>query len=136
MKHVYDRIGRGYTRHRCADPRIVDALAETIGLAPPAVLADIGAGTGNYSRAMADLGFAVKAVEPSVIMQSQACAHASVEWHHGTAEALPLTHMLRAVRGVMNDGAGLLDVGTEMAVLSAMTIVCILIGSWMFSWNE
>lgn len=90
MKHVYDRIGLRYAKHRCADPRIVDALAETLGLTPPAVLADIGAGTGNYGRALADLGFAVKAVEPSVIMQSQACAHASVEWLRGTAEALPL----------------------------------------------
>ncbi|WP_373501880.1 ABC transporter permease [Desulfococcus sp.] len=57
-------------------------------------------------------------------------------WLKFTAEAFPLTHMLRAVRGVMNDGAGLSDVGTELAILSAMTLIFLVLGSWMFSWNE
>lgn len=90
MKTVYDHIGIGYTKHRCADPGIVDALVSTIGLAPPAILADIGAGTGNYSRALADLGFCVRAVEPSSTMYRQAPPHSSVHWDYGTAEHIPL----------------------------------------------
>ena len=55
MKPVYDHIGAGYTKYRCADPRIVERLVDLIGLSPPRVLADIGAVTGNYSHAVADL---------------------------------------------------------------------------------
>jgi len=90
MNMVYDRIGKGYTTHRCADQRIVDVLADLIGLHPSVVLADVGAGTGNYSRAMAELGFRVEAIEPSATMRGQALLHASVTWHCGTAEQIPL----------------------------------------------
>jgi ubiquinone/menaquinone biosynthesis C-methylase UbiE len=90
MKTVYDHIGIGYTKHRCADPGIVDALVSAVGLAPPAILADIGAGTGNYSRAMADLGFCVQAVEPSPTMHHQAHTHSLVHWYYGSAEHIPL----------------------------------------------
>ena len=57
-------------------------------------------------------------------------------WLRLAAEAFPLTHMLRAVRKVMNEGAGILEIGPEMAVLSAMTLIFLVLGSWMFSWNE
>jgi ubiquinone/menaquinone biosynthesis C-methylase UbiE len=90
MKTLYDHIGIGYTKHRCADPGIVSALVRAIGVAPPAILADIGAGTGNYSRAIADLGFNIKAVEPSTAMRRQARPHSSVNWYYGTAEHIPL----------------------------------------------
>ena len=90
MKAIYDNIGVGYTKHRRADRRIVDTLISLLALSPPATLADIGAGTGNYSRAVADLGFRVLAIEPSATMHRQALPHASVDWHFGTAENLPL----------------------------------------------
>ena len=87
---VYDNIGPGYSRHRCADPRIVEKTVNTLGLAPPGILADVGAGTGNYSRAIADLGFHIRAVEPSEAMHRQAISHDAVDWYRGTAEAIPL----------------------------------------------
>jgi len=87
---IYDRIGAGYTKHRCADPRIVDQIVNAMGLAPPAVIADIGAGTGNYSRALADLVYQIEAVEPSEAMRRQAILHDGVRWHDGTAEHIPL----------------------------------------------
>ena len=46
MNPVYDQIGEGYTKHRCADRRIVAQLADVLCIAPPAAIADIGAGTG------------------------------------------------------------------------------------------
>jgi ubiquinone/menaquinone biosynthesis C-methylase UbiE len=54
------------------------------------VIADIGAGTGSYSRALADLEYPIKAVEPSDVMRQQAEPHAKVQWFKGTAEAIPL----------------------------------------------
>jgi ubiquinone/menaquinone biosynthesis C-methylase UbiE len=90
VRPVYDRIGIGYTKHRCADPRIVEKLVEVIGVSSPGTLADIGAGTGNYSRAVADLGFHIEAVEPSDNMRRQASTHVGVRWHSGTAEQIPL----------------------------------------------
>ena len=57
-------------------------------------------------------------------------------WLKLAADVFPLTHMLRAVRGIMNDGAGLLDVWPELAILAAMTLVFLVLGSWMFSWYE
>jgi hypothetical protein len=37
---------------------------------------------------------------------------------------------------IMNDGAGLLDVGVELTVLALMTIVFLTIGASLFSWNR
>lgn len=90
MEPIYDQIGDSYTRHRCADHRIASSLADMLGISPPATIADIGAGTGNYSRAIGDLGFQVQAIEPSEAMRSQATPHDAVQWTAGTAEHIPL----------------------------------------------
>ena len=90
MKPLYDQIGRSYSKHRCADRRILEQLIEVLQLSLPATIADIGAGTGNYSRGLADRGFHVEAVEPSSAMRRQAVPHPAVRWSTGTAEHLPL----------------------------------------------
>jgi ABC-2 type transport system permease protein len=56
-------------------------------------------------------------------------------WVKGIAKLFPLTHMLTAVRRIMNDGAGLVDVFPELAVLSGMTVLFLVLGAWLFSWN-
>jgi ABC-2 type transport system permease protein len=58
------------------------------------------------------------------------------EWLRRAAEALPLTHLLRAVRRVMNEGAGLAEVTPEIVVLIAMTVAALIVGSLLFSWNQ
>ena len=58
------------------------------------------------------------------------------EWVRQAAEALPLTHLLRAVRRVMNEGAGLAEVTPEIVVLIAMTLAALIVGSLLFSWNQ
>jgi ubiquinone/menaquinone biosynthesis C-methylase UbiE len=88
---VYDTIGQGYHRHRKPDLRITQSLVDLLAVPRGSVIADIGAGTGNYSCALADFGFQIKAVEPSNVMRQQAKWHEKVEWVTGTAEAIPLS---------------------------------------------
>jgi ubiquinone/menaquinone biosynthesis C-methylase UbiE len=90
MNPLYDSIGTNYKAHRKADLRIVSALCEALNLGYGDIVADIGAGTGNYSNALADKGFVVKAIEPSGEMHSQSVFHPNVEWFSGVAEHIPL----------------------------------------------
>ena len=57
-------------------------------------------------------------------------------WVKGIAEIFPLTHLLRAVRRIMNDGAGLLEVGPELTLLALMTLGSLAVGASLFSWNR
>jgi ABC-type multidrug transport system permease subunit len=58
------------------------------------------------------------------------------QWVKTFSELLPLTHLLRAARKVMNDGATLADVGGECGVLLGVTLFCLVLGAVLFSWNE
>jgi len=87
---IYDKIGAGYIHGRCADRRLTAALLRLLALPVGSVLAEIGAGTGNYSRAVADHGMRAVAIEPSVVMREQAGEHSSVEFKEGAAENIPL----------------------------------------------
>ena len=89
MPAHYDTIGKTYTSTRAADPRISGRLGSLLGLAEGANLVDIGAGSGNYSYALAKLGYQVQAVEPSAIMRAQAKSHPRLQWCAAGAEALP-----------------------------------------------
>ncbi|MGO9062852.1 MAG: class I SAM-dependent methyltransferase [Candidatus Binataceae bacterium] len=86
----YDQIGSGYSRTRRADARIVERITALLSLPIGSRVVDVGAGTGNYSNAIAEKGCKVIAVEPSSAMRAQAHAHPSVVWRAGSAEALPL----------------------------------------------
>ena len=89
MAH-YDIIGKTYDHTRRADPRIAGRLIDLLDLPAGAAVADIGAGTGNYSHALALHGYQVFAVEPSAVMQEQAKQHPRLHWLAGTAEEIPL----------------------------------------------
>jgi ubiquinone/menaquinone biosynthesis C-methylase UbiE len=86
---AYDRIGRGYSRHRAADPRIVGRLAQMLGPPENGSVVDVGAGTGNYAAALAGRGYRAVAVEPSATMRDQAENVSGVRWVDATAERLP-----------------------------------------------
>ena len=58
------------------------------------------------------------------------------QWVKSSAKIFPLTHMLTAARKVMHDGAGLIEVGPEIIVLSLMTLGFLLLGASLFSWNK
>jgi ubiquinone/menaquinone biosynthesis C-methylase UbiE len=87
---TYDRIGFDYNRHRAAEPSVVRSLALLLDLPVGSVIADIGAGTGNYSNALAREGYKLLAIEPSDLMRRQALRVADVKWFAGAAEDLPL----------------------------------------------
>lgn len=58
------------------------------------------------------------------------------EWVVQVSRIFPLTHILTAVRKIMHDGAGLLDVSFEITILTLMTLGFIGLGAAMFSWNK
>jgi len=51
------------------------------------------------------------------------------------AQIFPLTHILDAARQIMTDGASLSDVTDHLVVLAVMSLVFLLLGSWMFNWG-
>src|SRR4051812_39250208 len=87
---LYDAIGKTYSKTRKSDPRIAARLIELLSLAPNSIVADIGAGTGNYSIELAQAGFQCFAIEPSSEMIKQALEHRSVSWVSASAESIPL----------------------------------------------
>jgi len=52
-------------------PEVVELLRTTLGIAPGADVADIGAGTGNFSVALIAGGYRVHAVEPDAAMREE-----------------------------------------------------------------
>jgi len=57
-------------------------------------------------------------------------------WVKSAGQAFPLTHLLTAVRAIMNDGAGLPDISNQLVILGSMTLVFLIIGSLAFSWTK
>jgi ubiquinone/menaquinone biosynthesis C-methylase UbiE len=53
---LYNSIGKDYNKNRTADPRILAAINKLVALPKGLVIADIGAGTGNYANALARRG--------------------------------------------------------------------------------
>lgn len=87
---LYDTIGKTYRQTRRADARIAARLMELLSLPSDSAVADIGAGTGNYSIELARAGFRCFAIEPSIAMAKQAEEHQSIQWLSSCAESIPL----------------------------------------------
>ena len=83
---TYDRIGFDYNQHRAAEPSVVRSLLRLLDLPIGSVIADVGAGTGNYSNALARQGYKLLAIEPSELMRCQAMRVADAQWLAGVAE--------------------------------------------------
>ena len=62
MAAIYDTIGKAYTQHRRADPRVAAQILDALG--ESASICNVGAGSGNYEPA----DRTVVAVEPSPVM--------------------------------------------------------------------
>jgi ubiquinone/menaquinone biosynthesis C-methylase UbiE len=87
---LYNTIGTTYNKTRAADERIIEALVNLLNLPKDAVIADIGAGSGNYTYAISGRGYKVNAIEPSEAMRRQAVPSPRIEWFPGVAEQIPL----------------------------------------------
>lgn len=95
---TYDVIGRNFSEVRRADTTISSRLDTALSPAAGTRLLDVAAGTGNYSLALAELGWDVTALEPSAVMLAQRNQHPWIAWVAGVAEALPFrTGMFDAV---------------------------------------
>jgi len=68
---IYNEIGKTYNCGRQADRRITETIIRSLNLPLHSVIADIGAGTGNYSYELPKLGYKVIAIEPSEVMRQQ-----------------------------------------------------------------
>jgi ABC-2 type transport system permease protein len=57
-------------------------------------------------------------------------------WVHFISELLPLTYLLNAVRRIMNDGATLTDVSGQVIALAGFTLLFLIVGAALFSWDK
>ena len=57
-------------------------------------------------------------------------------WVQQMSWLFPLTHMLKAARKVMNEGAGLADIQLECSLMVVTTLLFLSIAAMLFSWNE
>lgn len=57
------------------------------------------------------------------------------DWVIAASKLFPLTWMLEAARAIMLDGAGLVDVAPDLAVLGGMTVVFMAAGAAIFRWG-
>ena len=57
-------------------------------------------------------------------------------WVKAVSDVLPLTYLLRGVRSIMNDGATLADVRIDVIVLVGFTLLFLVVGALLFSWNK
>ena len=59
----------------------------------------------------------------------------SPRWLQWAAQAFPLTHILHAARAVALDGAGITDIGIDLAYLALTTLLFLGIGAASFRWR-
>jgi ubiquinone/menaquinone biosynthesis C-methylase UbiE len=90
---IYNNIGNEYNNTRKADQRILDQLEIFLDYRKDLVIADIGAGTGNYSYELASRNYKVCAIEPSDVMIAQGKNQENLTWIKGYAEKIPLNNL-------------------------------------------
>lgn len=93
-KRFSDRVDN-YIKYRPGYPQeVLQYLKNECDLSPSAVVADIGAGTGIFTKLLLDEGYTVYAVEPNEAMRDAAVAELSPKKNfiavNGTAEATTL----------------------------------------------
>ncbi|MDN3651883.1 ABC transporter permease [Thalassotalea ponticola] len=57
-------------------------------------------------------------------------------WIKWVAEALPLTHLVRAGRQIMTEGATLLDISASLIWLVIFSAICLVLSALLFNWQS
>jgi ABC-2 type transport system permease protein len=57
------------------------------------------------------------------------------EFLRGITQFMPLTYVNEALRGVMNDGAGLVDLGPQLLGMGIWAVITFVIAVWLFKWE-
>ncbi|MBF0225980.1 MAG: ABC transporter permease [Desulfobacterales bacterium] len=70
---------------------------------------------------LSEVWFSLEGARPSIITFSK---------------IFPLTHLVSASRKIINDGAGLIEIRNEIVILTLMSFVFIVLGSFMFKWHD
>ena len=58
------------------------------------------------------------------------------QWVQQLSWVLPLTHLLKAARKVMNEGASLIDIQLECALMILTTSLFLILAARIFSWVD
>jgi len=88
---IYNKIGVNYNKTRTADAYITSRLHALLAPTEGGSYLDIGCGTGNYLKAMSDLGVQMTGIEPSDIMIEKARANnPGTTLIQAKAESIPL----------------------------------------------
>jgi SAM-dependent methyltransferase len=87
----FDATADHYRHHRPSYPAaLVDWVLATTGVRPPAVIADVGCGTGISTRAFMGRGFELVGVDPSEAMLEQARSEGGATFRRGESTATGL----------------------------------------------
>jgi len=85
----YNTIGKGYDATRCADPMIVEGLVRCLAPCEEGRYLDLACGSGNYTVALSELGYAFTGSDISEEMLEKARYKSdAVQWVQGDAGAL------------------------------------------------
>jgi SAM-dependent methyltransferase len=90
-KDRFDATAEDYVRHRPGYPReLVDWVLATSGVRPPALVADLGCGTGISTRAFAGRGLELVGIDPSDAMLAKARELGGATFRKGESTATGL----------------------------------------------
>lgn len=58
------------------------------------------------------------------------------QWLQGLSQLLPLTHLVKAAREVMLEGAGFSDIAPQLLILVLMTVIFVSLAGALFRWHS
>lgn len=135
-----------YNYYRKADVRLTKRIIELLDCEPPSTLLDVGAGTGNYSISMLNIGYNLIALEPEEKMSAQ-CSDQRIQWVHSSAEHILLPdksvdsaiiinaiHHFKDIKGAFQELKRVVRKGPVIIVTFDPNIAC---KQWVFDyWPE
>lgn len=128
---VYNKIGVGYNVTRKADTYIAKRIRQLLDPQQGKAYLDIGCGTGNYTKELAQEGYRFWGVDPSITMLKQSEYNENlITWINGSAESfsLPLDVKLDGCIAINtmhhwdSMEEGLKNISTKLEVGSRMVI--------------